>query len=127
MHMEPGKLLTPSDHIYIILTLSTTPIQIPIRTRPSFPRADWNEFKEILSQHHPLPHQMTPEDIDRSTEIWTNRSIDASTRTIALVNYRTLPHYKTSHRSRLLQIQYDALKQNIENFGPSHDRYRRLN
>ena len=36
MHMEPGKLLTPSDHNYIILTLSTTLIQILIKTRPSF-------------------------------------------------------------------------------------------
>ena len=47
-HREEGKILTPSDHKYIVFTISSSPIQIPIKTRSSLPKADWNKYKEIL-------------------------------------------------------------------------------
>ena len=125
-HIEQGKLLTSSDHNYIIFTISTSPIQIPTKTRPSFPKANWETYKEILSQHDPIQPDMTTADIDTNTILWTDRIKNASEQTIPQTSYRILPHYKTTHQSRLLQIQYDALKTDIETYGPSYDKYQRL-
>ena len=47
-------MLTASDHNYIVFTISSSPIQISIKIRPSLPKADWNKYKEILSQHEQM-------------------------------------------------------------------------
>ena len=57
---------------------------------------------------------MTIADIDTNTILWTDRIKNASEQTIPQTSYRILPHYKTTHQSRLLQIQCDALKTDIE-------------
>ena len=124
--MEAGKQLTPSVHNYIIFTISTAPIQIPTKTRPSFPNANWELYKEILAQHQPILPDMTIEEIDTNTELWTKRIVEAGKQSIPLISYRTLPHYRTSQQTRLLQIQYDALKHDIETLGCSYDKYQGL-
>ena len=126
-HTEEGKILTPSDHNYIVFTISSSPIQIPIKTRPSLPKADWHKYKEILSQHEQMNPNMTTEDIDNNVELWTNRIKEASIEAIPLTSFRTLPHYRTTHEAQILQIQYTALKHDIDMHGTNYDKFTRLN
>ena len=69
---------------------------------------------------------MTMQNIDTNTEIWSKRIIEASKQAIPLTSYITRPEYRTSHQSRLLQIQYDAVKYDIETLGSSLEKYQRL-
>jgi len=48
-HASPGTILTPSDHIYIKFTISSSPIQIPIKERPSLKKADWETYRDRLN------------------------------------------------------------------------------
>ena len=41
-HIRPGPLTT-SDHIPIVLTISTSPILIPAPLRPDFKKANWEK------------------------------------------------------------------------------------
>ena len=47
-YLRPGPM-TPSDHIPIVMTISTNPIQIPICPRLQFSKTDWTRYKQILT------------------------------------------------------------------------------
>lgn len=119
IHLQPGPI-TPSDHIPIIGTISANPIQIPIRQRKSFFRANWTQYKEILS-HHPVPSMPDPtlEEIDRYLENWTKLIQDATERAVPSIAHRIIPGIKPTHETLLIQTQYQATLQHIATHGPS--------
>ena len=48
-YLQPGSA-TVSDHIPVILKITIAPIQIPIRERYNFPKADWEEYRRELEE-----------------------------------------------------------------------------
>lgn len=71
-HIKPGPLTT-SDHTPIILTISSSLIQIPTVKRPSFIQANWERFRTHIEDHidtTPFPNSATLEDIDTEIESW---------------------------------------------------------
>lgn len=140
IHLKPGPI-TPSDHIPIIAQISANPIQIPIKPRKSFHRADWDSYKLQLSEINPPtdPHP-TLEDIDEYIGTWTRAISTASDQNIPNIKHRTIPGVKQTHKIKVTQIQYTATVQYIKENGPTillnqrliflrqelHKEYRRL-
>jgi len=116
-----GGPITPSDHIPVVATISSSPIQIPIRPRKCFHRADWIRYHEQLSrmtlQHTPSP---TLQDIDGLLQNWTAAVTQAADNCIPTIKYRTIPGIKTTAAMRRLQQQYDAILAHIMSQGPSY-------
>lgn len=116
--------LTPSDHIPIIFTISTSPIQIPVRERTNFVRADWEKYRELL-RSAPLVDMgdgKTEEEVEQAVTTWTHQIQEASRQAIPKTAVRTVPHYRTSHLTRALQVQHDALLMDIATNGPSYNK-----
>ena len=124
-HTEEDKILTLGNHNYIVFTIPSSPIQITMKTRPSLPKADCNKYKEIPSQHEQINSNMTAEDIDNNVELWTNQIKEASIQAIPLTSFRTLSYYRITHEARVLQIQYTALKHDIDTHGTNYDKFTR--
>jgi hypothetical protein len=126
-YSKPGTLPTPSDHKYIIFELSTSPIQIPTKERPALKKADWIKYRqELRTRPLPIPDRNTTVDLERLAVNWTENIKTASDISIPTVRYRTIPHVKTNHAIRLLQIEYSALMTDFEEHGTDYDKYRRL-
>ena len=126
-HMTPGPL-TPSDHIPIIATITCSPIQIPIRPRKSFHRANWAQYKTDLSNITiPTDPNPTLEDIDQQLEHWTQAVHTASDNNIPTITHRIVPGIKPNNTTRQLQAEYDQTLHDIGTHGPTLERYRQMN
>ena len=79
MEIKPGPT-TSSDHIPIIITISTQAIKIPVIPRPIYSKANWetfaNETKEIHNNINTNPH-MSSEQLNTSLQQWTTAIRDA--------------------------------------------------
>ena len=71
--------------------------------------------------------QVTCEELDELTNKWTKDFTDASQQSTPRTKYKILPYYRTTHETRLLQIQYRALTEEIRRHGTSYDTHARLN
>lgn len=127
LHLTPGPL-TPSDHIPIIARITTHPIRIDIKPRKTFHRADWDGYKrqlqDVETPTNPYPRL---EDIDDYLQEWTRLVQDASDDNIPTIRQRIVPGLKPSHDLLLLEIQYNALRDDIDEHGPSFERNRLIN
>ena len=125
-HLRPGPM-TPSDHIPIVMTISTNPIQIPICPRLQFSKTDRTRYKQILTDfNRPDMNQETLEDIDNHISTWTDRIKDATDRTTPTIRYRVLPGAQPNRHIKRLQRTYERLMTIISTYGPNPDRYRLL-
>ena len=104
----------------MILQISTHPIQIPTKTRPSIPKADWEKYQSDL-QLHPIAtfENANTEDIEHAVETWQTQIQNTSKDTIPNTQYKTIPHIKTTHKLRTLQITYTHIIHDIMTNGPS--------
>lgn len=125
-HIVQGPLTT-SDHFPIIMTIATKPIPIPIPPRPSFKRADWNNFKQDLINRMQSPHlppHPTLEDIDDSIDKWFTDVNHAVHSNIPITRHRTIHNLTTSHLTRTLITQFTAIRRHYERHGWTRDLYR---
>ena len=91
-HSRPGPM-TSSDHLPIILTVSTDPILIPIKPRPSYKQANWDGYTLSLSDNPTIDlHDGTLQDIDNAIETVTRQIQDAVHRHIPTVHHRPIPY-----------------------------------
>ena len=75
------------------MKISTNPIQIPIKPRKSFLKADWTKYKNILSNHSlHLINGDTLEDTDDCINKLTEAIQQADKEAIQTITNRTLPH-----------------------------------
>ena len=125
-YLKPGPI-TPSDHIPIILTISTDPIQIPINPRLQFSKTDWTQYKEILTDFHPtdLIHE-SKRDIDTHIKTWTDKINNATKLTTPVLQFRTIPGIHPNHFIKKLQNMHTKLMTIIATHGTNHDRHRLL-
>ena len=118
-HIEQGPLTT-SDHIPIIFTISTTPIQAPAIPRPSYNQANWEKFSDELTQScssNNLPETPTLEEIDKEIQDWYMNVHNAIKNNIPTTHYTTLPHPPFSHHTKTLIIRFNAVKQHMQTHG----------
>lgn len=111
-HITHGPLTT-SDHIPIMLTISTNPIEVAASPRPNFAQANWENFDaEIYEAINTLPSHTptTLEDIDTEIEHWYNTIHTAIQHNIPKTSYKTLQHPHLSHHTRMLRVQFNAIQ-----------------
>ena len=123
IHFRPGPL-SPSDHIPIIVTISSNPIQVPIRPRLQFSKTDWTVYRDILTEvGRPELTDATLEDIDRHIAAWQNAIKDATNRTTPTLTYRKIPGIQPNDRIIRLRRFHDNLMRIIDTYGPTPVRY----
>lgn len=125
--IETGPI-TPSDHLPIKLTLSTTPIQKPVKSaRFQMHKADWTKFKENFHNFQPRPLEHEQIDIiDEELERIMNEIIKNMEISIPKTNYRTLPTITTNENIRRLKVQLEELRKDIQRNGVEVHKLRRI-
>lgn len=124
VHLKPGPI-TPSDHIPIIATFSANPIQIPIKHRLHFHKANWDTYKhELRNVQVPNNPTATQDEIDNYLQQWTDEIHKASDKAIPLLTHRIIPGIKPNHETLTIQAQYNNTLQDILENGPTRDKYR---
>ena len=106
--------LTSSDHLPVIIKLSTKPILISGNKRYKIEEADWAKFKkEIQGKVNTITTQeeIGKAQIDKMIEQWHNIVIEAMERAIPKRNITTLPHPKETELQKQLQCNYNRLKE----------------
>lgn len=124
IHIRPGQLTT-SDHIPIIMQISTSPIQTPAAPRLNFNKAKWDDFKTELNKNSiPVLNHTTIENVSNQLDSWITKITTAMTKHIPKKTHRTLPHPKLTEEIRLIQQQYLTLISHIQNGAwTQHQRY----
>ena len=108
-HLTQGDITT-SDHLPIIATISTNPILIPITPRERQTHANWEGFKDALSDTTTPDLDGKPvAEIDTQLQQWYTDIQNARRDHIPTTTYRTQPHYTETPQLRLLKIQYRAV------------------
>lgn len=119
--------LTPSDHIPIIATISTNPLQIKINPRKCFHKADWNKYRQEFDEIDTrMDAQNTKADIDKHLDSWTKSVQKASDKHIPVIKYRVIPGIRPTHDIQILEIIYRNLINDINTSGSNYNKYQRL-
>ena len=127
VHFEEGPL-TSSDHIPIIARISGNPIQIPIKPRYQFDRADWDGFQQELE--NVLPPDLnfkTSQEIDEHLELWTKKIKDATENNVPVLTHRIIPGVKPTREIKTLQLRYEAIREYIRQHGINPQIMQRIN
>ena len=119
--------MTSSDHLPIILTVSTDPILIPIKPRPSYKQANWDGYTQYLSDNPTIDLQNgSLQDIDNAIETVTRQIQDATQRYIPTVHHRPVPYPRLNDNIRRLIIEHDAIYTHLTTYGHNVYLYHRL-
>lgn len=119
--------ITTSDHIPILFTLSTSPIQTPCNPRFQMSRADWPAYQqELLNYETSHLQDETLEKIDDEIDRFHNTVKLAVQHHIPITHYKTLPHNKITDNIRRLQVQFNNTLQYIQRHGPSIEQLRHI-
>lgn len=94
IHMEAGPPTT-SDHIPIIFTINSSPIQIPTKERFSYKRANWEAYREHFREQN-IGIIDNVGELDWETGEWTREIIEGANLHIPKVRYRTIPGAKSN-------------------------------
>lgn len=118
-----GKL-TSSDHIPLVVELSTRAIRMPVTTRYNLRRADWEAYKDrIEDEINGIPPQerelngQTKEEIDRRMEKWCDAVERGTEVAIPINNVCFNAHHKNSDLLNILTTVYRNIKEQINNSG----------
>ncbi|KAI3383771.1 hypothetical protein SNEBB_010833 [Seison nebaliae] len=124
--------ITTSDHIPIVITLSTNPIQTPRQQVYRYGAADWQSFKDTLTDRHVNPPDLqggTLEEIDDHYSAWSAELGEAMEQHIPKTNHRTTQHTPLTREEQLVHVRYAAIKRHASVHGWTVDllrRYRNL-
>ena len=116
--LTPGPV-SASDHIPVIAKITANPIQIPIKPRPHFTRADWESYKNELESHStPNLTEADTIDIDTAINEWTEQVKQASNHHIPTLQYRVIPGANQNEEIRNTQRELDETYELIRTHGP---------
>ena len=114
-HVTEGPV-TVSDHVPVIITVSTSPIQIPTRQRFSTKRAKWDDFERELGAVIPTDlHGRTKDAIDVEVARATTLITRAMHNNIPKISYRVIPAPFPTNRILDLQTAFSRIKFNLIN------------
>ena len=106
-HISHGPICG-SDHIPLILTISTNPIAVPSPAIADYNSTNWDEFKNTLSNTH-QPTQLNGKhytEIDSAIEQLHNDITTAADRHIPKKHYKIHRDFKPSMRTQRLTVCY---------------------
>ena len=116
MTMYEGNLTT-SDHVPVIMEVSTKPIMTQITPRWNLKRTDWDNFKTILSnqmieQERKLNNTrvINKEIIDEELEYWVKAITTSVDQTTPKRAYKITPNIKETDTLRRVENQYINLR-----------------
>ena len=103
-----GPRITASDHIPITVITSTNPILTRTKETYNYNRANWEKFKEHM-ENLELPNiqNMNTQDLDEQWEILNNHILEGAKKYIPTKNYRLIPAFTYSNRTRILTNIYN--------------------
>ena len=120
-YIQQGPL-TGSDHLPVIFTLSTSPIQVNIPPRLNTQAANWEEYQAYLQNYDvPILHNGTLEEIDEEVEKLQEKIKQAMNKFIPITQYKTAPHIKSSEYMRRLQTRFLAIHTHIQHHQATRD------
>ena len=112
---------TLSDHLPIILRISTSPILVPTEPRLWYSRADWEGFKDTLTRYtntnmDNTPHVAIEEEWHRLTKFVNN----AVKKHIPRTSYRKVAKFTASMRTKRLRIALENRFKDLLRTRPEH-------
>lgn len=119
---RPGSLTT-SDHIPIIMHISSSPTLSTVPPRYQFSKADWDKFSNMLQEQPEINIDNKPTDyINSATEDWFHQITNAMSESIPKTSCSTTPHPPVTPDIQVIQNQYLKLLQqaNTRNWSPLH-------
>ena len=123
--IEQGNI-TSSDHIPIVLTVSTRPIYVKRSETYQYKRANWEQFKQILERKITIKtlNNYNIEQIEEEMNDWINTVKETMDKTIPKTTY--IPTYQTISTPQIRQLEqlYNTLRSNAETNGWTYERYR---
>ena len=108
-HLTPGNLCG-SDHIPLILRISTNPIAIPSPPHFNYKRADWDAFRDSLADTHthtPLENQHHSS-IDTYIENINTNIMQAANTHIPKTRFKIFIDFRPSIRTQRLLVCYQT-------------------
>lgn len=124
--LAPGPL-TSSDHIPIIMDISTSPILTPIPPTLAYHKTNWTAFtaeQDLNMTNLPDVSHGTLEDIDEAIESWMSTVQRTAMKHIPKRTHQVEPHSRPSRESQIARIQFTALKERASQVGWTYDSYR---
>ncbi|KAG0716086.1 hypothetical protein GWK47_010475 [Chionoecetes opilio] len=106
-HISPGPVCG-SDHIPVILHISSNPISIPSPPRHNYSKIDWDNFTTTIEETD-LRYNFegkTPETLDQQAERIQDTILDAANTHSPTVHHNTYRDFKPSHRTLRLITCY---------------------
>ncbi len=129
-YIEPGNV-TASDHLPIILTLSTTPIFIKREEKYAITRADWTAFQAALDANinTDIPDNINNAASEREIEKWTDAVTKAMKIAIPRNTHKRIIQFNTTQEIRQLEAEFKTLHTHATVHGwtiQNYQRYRRI-
>lgn len=123
-HITQGPITT-SDHIPIIMTISSSPILIPSPARKNLKKANWENFSEEINNNMTIPNlqEASLEEIDQEIEKWYKVTKDAIANHIPTTHFKQLPSPTHSHNTKKIIISYNTMRQHAETHGWTNQHY----
>lgn len=109
-HLEPGDITT-SDHIPIILSISTEPILIKKPETYNYKKADWELFQRILQEKINIIdfQNKNLEYLDQQLENWVFNIKLAMMKSIPKTNYNIIYQIKPTSQIKFIQFLLNSL------------------
>lgn len=121
---EPGNITT-SDHIPIILQISTMPFIIQQPPVYKYHKADWDAFQKILDSkiHISNMDHSNIQQIDTELDKWMDTVVHTMDKVIPKTNFKRSYQLKITPEIQQLQRIFNDLKRNAEVNGWTLDNY----
>ena len=114
-HLEAGTP-TSSDHIHLIIKLSTSPIQVKIQERYAPKKTDWQKYEaKCLEYEFNNFNQKNKDDINNEFKKIVNFISNAKKECTPKIKTRNLPHNKFSHEIIKTKKELDKIYKLINN------------
>ncbi len=123
--IEPGNV-TSSDHIPIILKISSRPFYTKQHETYQYNKADWQYFRDTLdinTQVNTL-NNSTPEQIEEEINKWLDNVKDAMNKSIPKSSFKKIYQTRITPQIRALETAFNQLNSNAHTNGWNINNYR---
>ena len=115
--------ISTSDHIPVVLELSTKPIMIPVTPRLNMKKTNWENFQSLVREEMIVNEQnmrnteiINKEKIDEHINKWMTTIQTGIKATTPMQSFRLQPNVKESDELRLIELTYNRLRFNTDSW-----------